>query len=138
MFLPRRNSATEMFVNLRIIFLYKMLRINIFGFRSRVTTSYNQLLSSLRSAHCSVYSKLWACCNKRVMMQIVCFWYSLSIISTCNIYIYSLMSRKYIFRIECSPSTRSVLCLVLVPYVLPYDKRGLSVIPDSSANPQPT
>ena len=60
MFLPWRNSATEMFVNLGINSFDEMLRIYIFGFRSRVTTSYNQLLSSLCSVHCSVYSKLWA------------------------------------------------------------------------------
>ena len=60
MFLPWRNSATEMFVNLGINSFDEMLRMYIFGFRSRVTTSYNQLLSSLCSAHCSVYSKLWA------------------------------------------------------------------------------
>ena len=47
------------------------------------------------------------------------------------------MSKKYIFRIACNPSTRSVLLLVSVHYVLPYDKRGFSVIPDLSVNPQP-
>ena len=47
------------------------------------------------------------------------------------------MSKKYIFRIECNPSTRSVLSLVSVHYPLPYDNRGISGIPDSSANPQP-
>ena len=38
MFLPWRNSATEMFVNLGINSFDQMLRIYIFGFRSRVTT----------------------------------------------------------------------------------------------------
>ena len=60
MFVPCRNSATEMFVNLGINSFDEMLRIYIFGFRSRVTTSYNQLLPSLCSAHCSVHSELWA------------------------------------------------------------------------------
>ena len=58
MLLPWRNSATEMFVNLGINSFAEMLRIYMFGLRSRVTTSYNQLLSSLYSAHCSEYSKL--------------------------------------------------------------------------------
>ena len=58
MLLPWRNSA-EMFVNLGINSFDEMLRIYIFGFRSRVTTSHNQLLSSLCRAHCSVYSRLW-------------------------------------------------------------------------------
>ena len=53
MFLSWRNSATEMFVNLGINSIDEMLRMYIFGFCSRVTTSY-QLLSSLCSAHCSV------------------------------------------------------------------------------------
>ena len=59
MFLPWRNSAIEMFVNLGINSFDEMLRIYIFDFRSRVTTSYTQLLPSLCGAHCSVYSKLW-------------------------------------------------------------------------------
>ena len=63
MFLLWRNSATEMFVNLGINYFDEMLRIYISGFRSRVTTSYNQLLSSLCSAYCSVYPKLWAWWN---------------------------------------------------------------------------
>ena len=60
MFLPWRNSATEMFVNLGIYSFDEMLRIFVFSFRSRVTASHNQLICSLCSAHCSVYSKLCA------------------------------------------------------------------------------
>ena len=63
MFLPWRNSATEMFVNLGIHSFDEMLRIFVFSFRSRVTASHNQLICSLCSAHCSVYSKLWAWWN---------------------------------------------------------------------------
>ena len=63
MFLQWRNSVTEMFVNLRINFFDEMLRIYISGFRSRVTTAYNPLLSCICSAHCSVYSKLWELCT---------------------------------------------------------------------------
>ena len=58
MLLPWRNSATDMFVNLGIYSLDEMLRIFVFSFRSRVTASHNQLICSLCSAHCSVYSKL--------------------------------------------------------------------------------
>ena len=60
MFLPWRNSATEMFVNLGIHSFDEMLRISVISFRSRVTASHNQLICSLCSASCSVYSKLWA------------------------------------------------------------------------------
>ena len=63
MFLPWRNSATEMFVNLGIHSFDEMLRIFVFSFRSRVTASHNQLICSLCSASCSVYSKLWAWWN---------------------------------------------------------------------------
>ena len=49
MLLPWRNSVTEMFVNLGINSFAEMLRIYMFGLRSRVTTSYNQSLSSLCS-----------------------------------------------------------------------------------------
>ena len=66
-----RYSATEMFVNLGINSFHEMLRIYIFGFRFRVTTSYYQLLSSLCSAHCSVYSKLWAWWNSLTYYNIM-------------------------------------------------------------------
>ena len=64
MFLPWRNSATEMFVNLGIHFFDEMLRIFVYSFRSRVTASHNQLIFSLCSAHCSGYSRLWAWWNR--------------------------------------------------------------------------
>ena len=63
MFLPWRNSATEMFANLGIHSFDEMLRIFVFSFRSRVTASHNQLIFGLCTAHCSVYSKLWAWWN---------------------------------------------------------------------------
>ena len=63
MFLPWRNSVTEMFANLGIHSFDEMLRIFVFSFRSRVTTSHNQLIFGLCTAHCSVYSKLWAWWN---------------------------------------------------------------------------
>ena len=63
MFLPCRNSATEMFVNLGIHSFDEMLRIFVFSFCSRLTASHNQLICSLCSASCSVYSKLWAWWN---------------------------------------------------------------------------
>ena len=63
MFLPWRNSATEMFANLGIHTFDEMFRI--FFFRSRVTASHNQLIFGLCTAHCSVglYAKLWAWWN---------------------------------------------------------------------------
>ena len=63
MFLPWRNSATEMFANLSIHSFDEMFRIFVFSFRSRVTASHNQLIFGLYTAHCSVYSKLWAWWN---------------------------------------------------------------------------
>ena len=63
MFLPWLNSATEMLVNFEIHSFDEMLRMFVFSFRYRVTASHNQLIFSLCSAHCSVYSKLWAWWN---------------------------------------------------------------------------
>ena len=63
MFLPWRNSATEMFANLGIHSFDEMLGIFVFSFRSRVTTLHNQFIFGLCTAHCSVYSKLWAWWN---------------------------------------------------------------------------
>ena len=71
MFLPWRYSATEMFANLGIHSFDEMLRIFVFSFRSRVTASHNQLICSLCSAHCSVYSKLWAWWNSVLHIIIV-------------------------------------------------------------------
>ena len=51
MFLPWRNSATEMLVNLGIHAFDEMLRIFVFGIRSRVSTSHNQLLCNLWSVY---------------------------------------------------------------------------------------
>ena len=63
MFLPWRNSATEMFANLGIHSFDEMLRIFVFSFCSRATASHNQLIFGLCTAHCSVYSKLWTWWN---------------------------------------------------------------------------
>ena len=63
MFLPWRNSATEMIANLDLHSFDEMLRIFVFSFRSRVTASHNQLIFGLCTAHCSVYSKVWAWFN---------------------------------------------------------------------------
>ena len=54
-FLPWRNSATEMFANLGIYSFDEMLRIFVFSFRSRVTASHNQLIFGLCTANCSVF-----------------------------------------------------------------------------------
>ena len=52
-----------MFVNLEIPSLGEILRIFSFSFCSRVNASHNQLISTLCSAHCTAYSKLWAWWN---------------------------------------------------------------------------
>ena len=90
MFLPWRSNATEMFVNLWILSFDEMLRIFLFSFRSRVTASHNQLICSLCSAHCSVYSKLWA------------WWNSLfHILVNAIFYLYAPGLCKYIFYSFC-------------------------------------
>ena len=63
MFRSWHNSAIEMFVNLGIHSFDEMIRIFVFSFRSRLTASHNQLICSLCSAQCSVYSKRWAWWN---------------------------------------------------------------------------
>ena len=63
MFLPWRNSATEMFANLGIHSFDEMLRIVVFSVCSRVTASHNQLIFELCTANCSVYSMLWTWWN---------------------------------------------------------------------------
>ena len=48
MFLPWRNSATELFVNLGIHSFDEMLIIFVFSFRSRVTASYKHISLSFK------------------------------------------------------------------------------------------
>ena len=45
--LPWRNSASEMFVNLNIRSFDELLRMFVFGFRSRIINSNNVLVSSI-------------------------------------------------------------------------------------------
>ena len=45
--LPWRNSASEMFVNLNIRSFDELLRMFVFGFRSRIINSNNLLISSI-------------------------------------------------------------------------------------------
>ena len=85
MLLPWRNSAIEMFVNLVIHAFDEMLRIFVLSFRSRVTASHNQLIYSLCSAHCNVYSKLWAWWNSLLHSQ--CHYLSYEPVS-CKLTIY--------------------------------------------------
>ena len=98
-FLPWRNSATEMFVNLRIHSFDEMLRIFVFSFRSRVTASHNQLIFGLCSAHCSVYSKLWAWWNS---LLLICMLSLLLICTYMNVIIYLMhLPHLILFHLLC-------------------------------------
>ena len=53
-------SDTDLLEHHGIYFFDDMLKFFYSSFRSRVTASHNQLIFGLCTAHCSVYSKLWA------------------------------------------------------------------------------
>ena len=57
--LPWRNSASEMFVNLNIRSFDELLRMFVFGFRSRIINSNNLLISSIYKSTCRIYSSMW-------------------------------------------------------------------------------
>ena len=57
--LPWRNSASEMFVNLNIRSFDELLRMFVFGFRSRIINSNNLLISSIYNSTCRIYSSMW-------------------------------------------------------------------------------
>ena len=59
MILPWRNSASEMFANLGIPSFDELLRIFVFGFRSRIIVSTNLFISSIYNSTCRIYSCMW-------------------------------------------------------------------------------
>ena len=54
--IPWHNSASEMFANLNIPSFDKLLRIFVFGFRSRIIVSNNLFTSSIYNSTCRIYS----------------------------------------------------------------------------------
>ena len=56
MILPWRNSASEMFANLSIPSFDELLRIFVFGFRSKIIVSNNLFISSFYNSNCRIYS----------------------------------------------------------------------------------
>ena len=53
------NSASEMFVNLNIRSFDELLRMFVFGFRSRIINSDTLLISSISNSTCRIYSNMW-------------------------------------------------------------------------------
>ena len=68
MMLPWRNSACEMFANVQITVVIctdhfpsfdELLRIFVFGFRSRIIVSNNLIISSIYNSTCRIYPYMW-------------------------------------------------------------------------------
>ena len=59
MIIPWRNIASEMFENLSIPSFDELLRIFVFGFRSRISVSNNLFISSIHNSTCRIYSYMW-------------------------------------------------------------------------------
>ena len=55
MILPWPNSASEMFANLSFPSFDELLRIFVYGFRSRIIVSNNLIISSIYSSTCRIY-----------------------------------------------------------------------------------
>ena len=58
-----RNSASEMFVNLIIRSYDELLRMFVFGFRSRILNSNKLLISSIFNLTYCIYSNMWTWWN---------------------------------------------------------------------------
>ena len=58
MILPWRNSASEMFANLSIPSFDELLRILVFGFRSRIIVSNKLFISSIYNSLLLIFSML--------------------------------------------------------------------------------
>ena len=57
--LPWPNSASEMFVNLNIRSFDELLRMFVFGFRSRIINSNNVWYQAYYNSTCRIYSSMW-------------------------------------------------------------------------------
>ena len=69
---PWRNSASEMFVNLNIRSFDELLRMFVFGFRSRKINFSNVLISSkfIYNPTCLIYSSMWIWWDNLLYMYI--------------------------------------------------------------------
>ena len=54
-----RNNASGMFANLSIPSFAEVLRIIVFGFRSRIIVSNNLIISNIYNSTCRIYSYMW-------------------------------------------------------------------------------
>ena len=68
MILPWRNSASEMFANLSIPSFDELLRILVFGFRSRIIVSNKLFISSIYNSTCRIYSYKWTWLDNLLFM----------------------------------------------------------------------
>ena len=60
LYIPKYNSATEMFVNLNIQSFGEMMRKYIFSFRSRIIASKNNLMNGITNSIVPLFSPIWA------------------------------------------------------------------------------
>lgn len=57
--IPKRSSASEMFVCLNVPSFGEILRKNIYGFIQRIKQSDNSLIASVVNSHVPLYSSVW-------------------------------------------------------------------------------
>ena len=58
--LPKYNSASEMFVNLNILYFGEQLRKSVFSFRKRIINSDASLVHGFVNSTTPLFSKIWA------------------------------------------------------------------------------
>ena len=59
-YLPKYNSASEMFVNLNIPSFNELLRKFVFSFKTRIIESDNTLVNGIVTSTISLFSSIWA------------------------------------------------------------------------------
>ena len=57
--LPKYNSASEMFVNLNILYFDELLRKFVYSFKSRIQDSCNSLVNGIVKSSVPLFSKIW-------------------------------------------------------------------------------
>ena len=58
--IPKRSSASEMFVCLNVPSFGEILRKNIYGFKQRLMKSNNKLIISIVNSNVPLYSSIWS------------------------------------------------------------------------------
>ena len=58
--LPKYNSTSEMFVNLKILSFGELLKKYVFSLKTQISVSHNSCLQNIYNSEIPLFSKIWA------------------------------------------------------------------------------